>query len=80
MSRQLSSGLASSVSAMIPAASGAEADVPVWPSVQLFLRSVVIIWRSSYDPLLNVEAIVDEHDSEYHGICPFCVALLTEIV
>ena len=31
----------------MPAARGAEADVPVWASVQLFRKSVVIIWFSS---------------------------------
>lgn len=34
--------LASRASAMMPAAMGAEADVPVWLSVQRCLRSVVI--------------------------------------
>lgn len=34
--------LASSANAMMPAAMGAEADVPVWLSVQRCLRSVVI--------------------------------------
>ena len=33
--------LASRARAMIPAASGAEAEVPVWESVHLDLRSVV---------------------------------------
>lgn len=65
---------------IIPAARGAEAEVPVWASVQLLRKSVVIIWRSSNEPLLNVEAIVDEHASEYQGMLPFCVALLIEIV
>lgn len=65
---------------MIPAARGADADVPVWASVQLLRRSVVMIWRSSNEPLLKVDAIVDEHASEYQGMLPFCVALLIEIV
>lgn len=65
---------------MMPAASGADADVPVCASVQLLRKSVVIIWRSSNEPLLNVDAIVDEHASEYQGMLPFCVALDIEIV
>lgn len=80
MSRQDKFGLASNVKAMMPAANGADADVPVWASVQPLRRSVVIIWFSSYEPLLNVEAKVDEQASEYHGILPFWVALLTDIV
>lgn len=38
----LKSYFASKASAMIPAAIGADADVPVWLSVQRCLRSVVI--------------------------------------
>lgn len=67
----MSSELASRVSAIIPAARGAEADVPVCASVQLFLKSVVIICFSSYEPLLNVDAMVDEQASEYQGMLPF---------
>lgn len=37
----ISAYLASRARAMIPAASGAEAEVPVWESVHLDLRSVV---------------------------------------
>jgi len=43
---ELRSYFASSASAMMPAAIGAEAEVPVWLSVQRCLRSVVI-WKKS---------------------------------
>ena len=39
--RVISTYLASRARAMIPAASGAEAEVPVWESVHFDLRSVV---------------------------------------
>lgn len=41
--------LASSARAMIPAARGAEAEVPVWESVHFCLRSVVI-WKRMWGP------------------------------
>lgn len=41
----ISTYLASRARAMIPAASGAEADVPVWESVHFDLRSVVTYGR-----------------------------------
>lgn len=45
MSLHVKSLLASRASAQIPAANGAEADVPVWLDVQEWWRSVVITWR-----------------------------------
>ncbi len=44
MSLQVSSVLASKAKALIPAASGAEADVPVWFPVQSWCKSVVLTW------------------------------------
>lgn len=38
---ELNPYLASKARAMIPATMGAETEVPVWPSVQCFFRSVV---------------------------------------
>lgn len=40
--REIKAYLASRASAIMPAAMGAEAEVPVWLSVQRCLRSVVI--------------------------------------
>lgn len=65
---------------MMPAAMGAEADVPVWLSVQRCLRSVVIIFLSYDSPLLYVVASVDEHSSKYQGFFPLSAVLLMEMV
>jgi len=50
MSRQVKLGLASRASAIIPAAIGAEADVPEWWRVHLLCRSEVTIATSKALP------------------------------
>ena len=50
---------------MIPAARGADAEVPVWEDVQVWWRSVVTTFRSPEDPELYVVASVEEQASEY---------------
>lgn len=79
-SLHVSSGFASSVSATIPAASGALAEVPVWVFVQAWCRSVVTIIFSPVAPLEYVLASVLLHASEYHGMFPFSVAAEMESV
>lgn len=74
-SRHVKLPFASSTSAAMPAASGADADVPVCEIVHEWCRSVVTIWRSSLLPLLYVVASVELHFSEYHGTRPRSVAL-----
>ena len=69
MSRQVRFGLACRASAQMPAAKGAEAEVPVCESVQLLFRSVVTFtnesmsWYKMYSHgLLDTELFV-MHDS-----------------
>ncbi len=64
-SRQDSSGFTCRHRAMIPAANGALALVPVWEEVQICLKSVVTTLRSPAEPELYVDARVDAHASEY---------------
>ena len=68
MSRHPNFGFASSVSATIAAAIGAEADVPVCDEVHWWRKSVVITCFSVWFPEEYVEARVEEHGSEYQGI------------
>ncbi len=81
-SRQVNFGLASNARAIMPAASGAAADVPVCLIVHLCLMSVVIISCSPAlsSPLLYVVANVDVHSSRYHGFSLFSDVLLIESV
>ena len=74
-SRQVRLRFASKAKAMMPAAIGADAEVPVWFSVHWLRRSVETTCFSSDAPLLYVDANVDEHASEYQGMLPFSVAL-----
>lgn len=59
----------------MPAANGADADVPVCETVHEWCKSVVTTWRSSFPPLLYVVANVELHFSEYQGTNPRSVAL-----
>ena len=63
----------------IPLSEANLADVPVWEFVHFPYRSVVVIFLSlnCFEPELNVEAIEEEHGSEYQGIFPFSDAELT---
>lgn len=74
-SRHVKFWLASNTNAAIPAASGADADVPVCEIVHEWCKSVVTTCRSSLLPLLYVVANVELHFSEYHGTKPRSVAL-----
>lgn len=75
MSLQVKLGLASRASAQIPAASGADADVPVCSEVHRKSgrrdpsMSTVVTERSTPGrPELYVVANVDEHSSRYQGL------------
>lgn len=74
-SLQVKFWFASNTKAAIPAANGADADVPVCETVHEWCKSVVTICRSSLLPLLYVVASVELHFSEYHGTSPRSVAL-----
>jgi hypothetical protein len=80
-SRQVNDGFASSAKAIIPAAMGADAEVPVWDFVHLCLMSAVTTALSvAASPLLKVDASVDVHSSRYHGFVPCSVTLLIDSV
>ena len=64
----------------MPAARGADADVPVCDSVHFPCRSVVTTFCIAYEPLLNVVANVDEQRSKYQGEVPCSVAELIDSV
>ena len=75
MSLQVRLGLASKAKAQMPAASGADADVPVCSDVQRKSGrrdpsiSTVVTERSTPGrPELYVVANVDEHSSRYQGL------------
>lgn len=80
ISRQVRLGLASRARAQIPAARGADAEVPVWLLVHWWCKSVVTTCFSPVEPELYVVARVDEQASLYHGTSPFSVALLIDNV
>lgn len=75
MSLHVSVGLASKAKAQIPAAKGAEADVPVCSTVQMWsgrrrasISTVATLLSCPGVPELYVVANVDEHSSKYHGL------------
>ena len=75
MSRHVSAGFASKASATIPAANGADADVPVCSTVQIrsglsapSMSTVATLLSCPGVPELYVVASVDEHSSRYHGL------------
>jgi len=96
MSRHDSSLFASSARATIAAAIGAEAEVPVclvsvdrnyqkkmqstYRAVQILRRSVVTICFSAPVPDEYVDANVEAHASEYHGMDSVSDVELIEIV
>ena len=74
--------MASSARAAIPAASGAEADVPVCSTVQMWsgrsfasISTVATLLSLPGVPDEYVEASVELHSSRYQGLKPPCVAL-----
>ena len=75
MSLQVRLELASKAKAQIPAANGAEADVPVWSEVhrnsgrsEPSISTVAMDRSTSGRPELYVVARVDEHSSRYQGL------------
>lgn len=64
----------------MPAASGAEAEVPVCLSVHWWCRSVVTICGSVATPLLKVVVKVEAQASLYQGTRPCRVVLPTDSV
>lgn len=68
------------MSAIIPAAIGADAEVPVCSFVHIPRRSVVTILGDVNPPDEYVVVIVEAQDSEYQGTSSFIVVALTDIV
>jgi len=78
----VSPAFASRARAAIPAARGADADVPVCSTVQMWsgrslpsMSTVATLLSWPGVPELYVVASVEEHSSRYHGLYPPCVAL-----
>lgn len=74
-SRQVSAGFACRANAHMPAANGADADVPVCSTVQIrsgrnlpSMSTVATLLSWPGVPELYVVANVDEHSSKYHGL------------
>lgn len=75
MSRHVSEGFASRARAHMPAAKGAEADVPVCSTVQMWsglkrasMSTVATLLSWPGVPELYVVAKVEEHSSRYQGL------------
>lgn len=75
MSRHVSEGFASSAKATMPAAKGADAEVPVCSTVQIrsglkapSMSTVATLLSCPGVPELYVVASVEEHSSRYHGL------------